>query len=458
MRAHGLGLLTTLGAGLLAASCSFSRFDDLKGDAKAKVLDSPFGGGDYGEVLVTTRPATGEPRLLVAARGQARDLAFYTFTPAGGADLLKLRGGGMNLTDTARLIDGPIGDVAAAPNGDMGALVGSAASANRTLYFLDFDANGAPRGRALSSPAQFTPGFGENSLAMGDFFKNAPAAPTDGETDAVVAGIRELYLYPQQGLGGSVARCRLPGADLQKGRLAGADFIGGNDLSELAMGQQRAGVPGSVSFFTVADFTQLEFQGISNSTQEATRMCTAVGTVIPAPGGEASFGATVVAGNVIGGPEIDLVVGAPEQNVIYIFPGSAAGPLVAGSKKIDISPAVGKFGTAIAILDLDGDGKNELAIGEPRFVPPGGDTEAGRVHLYALKSDGDFQALGVLNAHEFSSEHFGRGLAALKFSAGGKTVDQLVVGEQEQVVIYFDTNLRFSGGGLTLSDADERVR
>ena len=40
-------------------------------------------------------------------------------------------------------------------------------------------------------------------------------------------------------------------------------------------------------------------------------MCTAVGTSIPAPGGEASFGATVVAGNVIGGPEIALVVGAP---------------------------------------------------------------------------------------------------------------------------------------------------
>ena len=456
MRAHVILALGVAAAAASASSCSWTRFDDLRGDAKARALGDPFGSADFGGMLAVAKAkmAGGRPSLLAANPGLKGNIAFYSFTEAGSADELKMRGGADTTDDQSKLAttSAPLSGIAAAPDGDMAALLGNKTSQVKRLYLINFDVNGKPSGQAFATP-QFTPGWGDNGLAMGDVYRPIITDTADVATDTVVLGERELFIFPQKGGGSTVGRCKLTTV-LTSGRIAIADMVAGVDnFAEVIVGAQYAGGPGDVTLYAMGDIDPPKL--ISDSLNESAKTCTVRGTKITAPAAEPSFGKMIAVAQVIGGPELDLIVGAPGENVVYIFAGSATGPLSANPKMIRPG-STGGFGSAATAVDFDGDGKNELAVGEPAFVPPGGSSEAGRVLIYGIQADTPTLVMPALTARDFDSEHFGRALTAIRFTAAGKTVDQLVVGEQEAVIVYFDTNLRDTASGVV--DADERVR
>ena len=124
------------------------------------------------------------------------------------------------------------------------------------------------------------------------------------------------------------------------------------------------------------------------------------------------FGSTVAVLNDISSPPdglADLVVGAPQaaysgigQGAIYVFEGRSDWP-----DEVDTSEAVFRvvgshrdswFGASIAtVSDFDGNGYDELLIGEPNYTE--GDTEndyhRGRIYLFTALPDRDEDADGV---------------------------------------------------------------
>jgi hypothetical protein len=60
------------------------------------------------------------------------------------------------------------------------------------------------------------------------------------------------------------------------------------------------------------------------------------------------------------------------------------------------------FGAALTAVDLDGDGRREIAVGDPEATVEG-EAQAGRVHLFSVSFEGghyEFEELGTLTDHE----------------------------------------------------------
>ncbi|MFT4624676.1 MAG: hypothetical protein ACI8PZ_003335 [Myxococcota bacterium] len=92
---------------------------------------------------------------------------------------------------------------------------------------------------------------------------------------------------------------------------------------------------------------------------------------------DASFGEAVGIGDVDGDRLADVVVGAPESGAVYVFAGTGDGLSLAPVRSIE--GAVG-FGAALAVADVDGDGRADLITGEATASPemPG----QGRITLW----------------------------------------------------------------------------
>lgn len=103
-----------------------------------------------------------------------------------------------------------------------------------------------------------------------------------------------------------------------------------------------------------------------------------VNCYIQAPG----IGGTLIAGDVSGDGLYDLLIGAPSSNVAYLCPG-VSGKLPAATTSFTTGTSTDQTGTSIRILDLDDDGKNDLAIGAPGGDGPAdGRVNAGEVYVF----------------------------------------------------------------------------
>ena len=100
--------------------------------------------------------------------------------------------------------------------------------------------------------------------------------------------------------------------------------------------------------------------------------------MIQAPG----LGRVLMAGDVTGDGIYDILMGAPSANLVYLIPGAnGAIPTAATTTFFGIDPG-DEAGTAIRILDIDADGKNDLVIGAPGADgPSNGRANAGDVYV-----------------------------------------------------------------------------
>lgn len=97
----------------------------------------------------------------------------------------------------------------------------------------------------------------------------------------------------------------------------------------------------------------------------------------------AGVGRILMAGDVTGDGIYDVLAGVPSSNLVFGLVGSN-GTIPSSAALAFIGSTAGEeVGSAIRILDLDDDGKNDIAIGAPGGDGPGGGrTNAGHVYVY----------------------------------------------------------------------------
>jgi len=156
------------------------------------------------------------------------------------------------------------------------------------------------------------------------------------------------------------------------------------------------------------------------------------------------FGAALAAGDFDGDGIDDLAVGAPEATVagvagagaVWVAAGGASGFELPGTTldaDIYASPQLGaQFGFALATGDFDGDGYDDLAVGEPSWDGTGADR--GRLAIFAgsaagLDTSGTWSVKSEPFAEVADDARFGAALAVGDFDGNG--FDDLAVGAPE---------------------------
>ena len=158
---------------------------------------------------------------------------------------------------------------------------------------------------------------------------------------------------------------------------------------------------------------------------------------IDPPEQEPDFGSAMITGDLDGDGSLDLIVSAPASNTVYIYQDlDVAGGDPGTPVAVAIPAGAIGFGTSLAAGDLDGDGADELAIGDPR-----GFAEdvmfGGNVYLYQGGASLG-TPLVLHDAEPEGDQFFGQSLLIAPFGAADHI---LVVGADAEVFTYFDTNL-----------------
>ncbi|GAA3166627.1 FG-GAP-like repeat-containing protein [Nonomuraea roseoviolacea] len=147
-----------------------------------------------------------------------------------------------------------------------------------------------------------------------------------------------------------------------------------------------------------------------------------------------SFGSALAVGDFDGDRCADLAVGVSEEfagervpggdgnGVVQVFHGSPQG-LRAGGRLAPRRPSSDRFGAALAAGDLDGDGRDELAVGAPTRG------RGGSVVVYWMKGRGPYevtQRTRWVRQAANVTDQWGAALATGDFDGDGR--DELVVG------------------------------
>lgn len=128
----------------------------------------------------------------------------------------------------------------------------------------------------------------------------------------------------------------------------------------------------------------------------------------------------------IGAPETDAGAGTDQGTVYVFFGGSGLVSANAAQANVVLTGEAGDdlFGRAVAALDIDGDGSDDLAVGAPQI-------EAGSGNVYLFVGGSSFSSTGAASANSRVSgtstgDQFGKSLAVGNVNGAGP--DDLIVG------------------------------
>jgi hypothetical protein len=153
----------------------------------------------------------------------------------------------------------------------------------------------------------------------------------------------------------------------------------------------------------------------------------------------AQLGAVMAAGDLDGDGRVDLAVSAPGDDVtfsdsggVYLYTVTAAGPELLRPVLTGIGRS--SFGAALAITDVDGDGRRDLVVGGPGadLAPGAGYTARGVIDVFLQQPGVPLPDLGAVRLSGFdlapdgstrrsSNLRAGRALAAADLNGDGKT-------------------------------------
>ncbi|MCZ6690611.1 MAG: FG-GAP-like repeat-containing protein [Planctomycetota bacterium] len=245
---------------------------------------------------------------------------------------------------------------------------------------------------------------GENfgaAVAMGDFWDN------DGDDDLIIGAPGfssdkgRVYTFRSDGDGtfstsGTYVMGCSGGGDQDDARfglsLALADVVGDSDLDLII------GIPGGGDLSTCSPSTHpglvsvREGDGAGGFNGGGLPDGGILESGDPEDGGE--FGYSVAAGDTDGNGTIDIVVGAPgedcDDGVVYIYEFTASTLTRIATITDSNSTAEERFGTSVAVGDMDDDGSADLVIGAPEWKATTVTYQSGKVTLVFDPVDSPF--------------------------------------------------------------------
>jgi len=147
------------------------------------------------------------------------------------------------------------------------------------------------------------------------------------------------------------------------------------------------------------------------------------------------FGFATAVGDFDGDGAEDVALSSPSTNAVFVWQDvDLANP----PASLDALPATGasEFGASLAAGDIDGDGNDDLAVGDPGRSVEGEAAGAVTVFLGADPAD----TLLLHDAEPEGGQGFGRSVVVAPFFAAGAAVrGALVVGADDEIFSYFRT-------------------